>query len=77
MNPCTAYDLVRVLADQQAGLQEQLELVDEGIEEMDSDKIAQANSSIVLIAECMQLLAMEVTDRLDPVVEAEDDDLYL
>ena len=77
MNPCTAYDLVRVLADQQAGLREQLERIDEGIEEMDSDKISAANADIVLIADCMQLLAMEVTRLLDPTVEAEDDDVYL
>lgn len=77
MNPCTVYDIVRVLADQQAGLQDQLERIDEGIEEMDSDKVAAANADIVLIANCMQLLAMEVTDRLDPIEETEDDDLYL
>lgn len=62
----TVYDLVRVLADQQAGLTECLASVDSAIEDMDADALIAANADILLITSIMEHIAGEIADQLDP-----------
>lgn len=75
MNPITVYDLVRVLADQQAGLTEQLTIIEDAIEEMDDQKIKEAEATIEMVASCMELLAGEVCERLNPSFIEPDDEV--
>lgn len=71
----TVYDLVRVLADQQAGLSECLARLDTAIEDLDQDEITKVNSDLMAIASCMELLSGEVCDRLGPPCEEPEDEI--
>jgi len=83
MSQATIYDLVRVLADQQAGLTEMLAQVDQAIEDMDEDKLVKTHQDIAAVCTLMEILAGEVADAFDPTIEhteegeSDDDDLYL
>lgn len=83
MSQATMYDLVRVLADQQAGLTEMLAQVDQAIEDMDGDMLVKAHRDIAAVCTLMEIISGEIADAFDPTTEhteegeESDDDFYL